>query len=269
MFVTLFSLILLPCFVHGSVKKGVAAYPGGLLCDDFKVLNKMSWWYDWHTDLSFYNQKVSSVCPPGTDDAMPPRVPMVKKYNNHTQINIPMDAQFILGFNEPDHADQANMTPEQAAAAWPEIEKHSRGLPLVSPCTAGQNFRWFDEFLRLCKGCRIDYIAAHKYSCDANEIMSYMQRLHQKYHKKIWLTEFACPNSNDVHQQLHLMKTLLPQLEAADYIFRYSWFSARRKVSKYVTQAASLLHQNSSTLTRIGRFYNNFHNNNPGNNIIG
>jgi hypothetical protein len=61
---------------------------------------------------------------------------MVKLYNNHTHLNIPTDAEFILGFNEPDHVDQANMTPQQAADAWPELEKHANGRPLVSPATS-------------------------------------------------------------------------------------------------------------------------------------
>ncbi|XP_045208807.2 uncharacterized protein LOC123560706 isoform X2 [Mercenaria mercenaria] len=131
------NIILLANNVHGSVKKGVSLYPGLHLCDGFKVLNNMSWWYDWRMDLSFWHQKVSKVCPPSTDQSMPPHISMVKKYNNHTTIHIPWNTQYILGFNEPNHKDQADMTPQQAADAWPEIEKHSHGKPLVSPATAG------------------------------------------------------------------------------------------------------------------------------------
>ena len=40
----LLNILLLVNSVHGSMKKGVAAYPGSLLCDDFKALNNMSWW---------------------------------------------------------------------------------------------------------------------------------------------------------------------------------------------------------------------------------
>ncbi|XP_045211136.1 uncharacterized protein LOC123562572 [Mercenaria mercenaria] len=265
----LLNVLLLANSVHGSRKKGVAAYPGNLLCDDFKVLNNMSWWYDWHMDMSFFNTKVASVCPPSTNQTMPPHIPMVKKYNNHTVLNIPADARYVLGFNEPNHAAQAGMTPQQAADAWPEIEKHSHGKPLVSPATAGMAFHWYDEFFRLCHNCRIDYIAAHLYSCNAHDIMSYLQKLHQKYHKKVWLTEFACPNSKSEQEQLHLMQTLLPQLEAAKYVYRYAWFSARRLKNSRVNSMASLLHANSSTLTTIGHFYNNFQANGHNAHIVG
>ena len=170
-------------------------------------------------DLTFYHDKVGQHCN-GTTRLVHKHVPMVKKYNNHTQLTIQTWGKYILGFNEPDHADQADMTAQEAADAWPLIEQNSHGAKLVSPTTAGPNFKWYDDFFRLCHGCRIDFIAAHMYRCDANEIMSYLQQLYNRYHKKIWLTEFACPQTHDVNKQLHLMKTLLPRLEAADYVYR-------------------------------------------------
>ena len=170
-------------------------------------------------DMSFFREKVVKGCP-HVQRTMPPHVPMVKKYNNHTVLHVQWKAPFVLGFNEPNHADQADMTPQEAADAWPEVEKHSHGSRLVSPVAAGKAINWYDEFFRLCHGCRIDYVAAHLYSCNANEIMSYLHQLYQRYHKKVWLTEFSCPESSDERQQLHLMQTLLPQLEAADYVFR-------------------------------------------------
>ncbi|XP_060577838.1 uncharacterized protein LOC132734956 [Ruditapes philippinarum] len=260
-----FNLLLLGHHVQGSNKKGISLWPDQYSCDDFKALNNMSWWYDWHSDLAFWNKKVPANCSP-----MPQHIPMIWTYSNHSTINIPQYAQFILGFNEPDHKDQANLSPRTAANAWREVEKHSRGLPLVSPAPAAQNFHWLDEFFSLCHGCRVDYIGAHAYSCSANHVMSYLHKLYQRYQKKIWLTEFACPQSWNEKQQLHLMETLLPRLEAAHYVFRYSWFEARITRSfpnAWVTPAASLLHNDSSTLTNIGRFYNNFQATNP--HIIG
>ncbi|XP_060603277.1 uncharacterized protein LOC132756272 [Ruditapes philippinarum] len=256
----LLALVSLSCKIEGSFKKGTCAYPGNLLCDDFKVLNNMSWWYDWSMDLSFYYDKVGQHCN-GTNRLVPKHVPMVKKYNNHTNLTIQTWGKFVLGFNEPDREAHGNMTPQQAADAWPEIEKNSHGAKLVSPA-AGGKFKWYEEFFRLCNGCRIDFLAAHMYNCDANAIMSYLQQLFHRYNKKIWLTEFACPQTHDEKKQLHLMKTLLPQLEAADYVFRYSWFSARipqKRYDSYVTPSASLLQPNSSELTMIGQFYNSFH----------
>ena len=135
----------------------------------------------------------------------------------------------ILGFNEPNMYNQANLTARQAAEHWPEIERKSHGAPLVSPSAIqcggpewcyGNQFEWFDEFFRLCNGCRVDYLATHKYTCDANYLMSYLQSLYGRYHKKIWLTEFACPDTTDPNVQLKYMKEILPRLEAAPFVYR-------------------------------------------------
>lgn len=174
--------------------------------------------YDWKMDLRTYHLHVTNKCP--VNHRMPEFVPMVYDYDNNTRVNISSGVRYILGFNEPDQKVQADLTPQEAADAWQDIEKHSHGKPLVSPSMAHHNFVWYDEFFRLCNSCRIDYLSAHAYGCNANHVMSYLEKLYQRYGKKIWLTEFACPKSSDEHQQLHLMQTLLPRLEAAEYIFR-------------------------------------------------
>ncbi|XP_052785113.1 uncharacterized protein LOC128220665 [Mya arenaria] len=252
--------ILVAC-VNGSQKKGVSAYPPQILCNDFKVLNNVSWWYDWSSNLDRYNTRRLHHCPTHMAPA-PEHVPMIKTiWPTGTQPTLTPGAKFVLGYNEPNHVDQANLTPKQAADFWPEVERVAAGLPLISPVTAGQNFPWLDEFFRLCHNCRVDYIGAHLYSCSADQVMHFLQQLHNRYHKKVWLTEFACPHSWDENAQLHLMQTLLPRLEAANYVYRYAWFEARIKHQfgdGFVTPAASLLHNNSATLTKIGRFYNDF-----------
>ena len=67
--------------------------------------------------MDFWHKEVSSVCPHSTDQSKPPHIPMVKKYDNNTVIHIPWNAQFVLDFNEPNHKDQADMTPKEAADA--------------------------------------------------------------------------------------------------------------------------------------------------------
>ena len=171
-------------------------------------------------DMSFYHEKVGKNCHEFTK-LTPKHIPMVSEYKNNTLLSIQTWSRFILGFNEPDHPSHANMSAQEAANAWLEVEKNAPSrAKLISPATAATNFQWYDDFFRLCDGCKIDYIAAHMYHCDANEIMTYLERLYERYNIKIWLTEFACPNTDDENKQLNLMKTLLPQLEAADYVFR-------------------------------------------------
>ena len=190
------------------------------------------------------------------------------RQNDHP-VNIPHDSKFILGFNEPNIIIQSNLTAKQAAQHWPEIERNSRGLPLVSPAANpcknlahchGHAVDWFDEFFKHCNGCRVDYLATHTYWCSANQTMSYLEGLWNRYQKKIWLTEFACPLTHSANVQLKFMKEILPRLESAHYVFRYSWFQNRLiDDNDYVKRSGSLLQPHSSHLTPLGHYYNNFH----------
>ena len=58
-----------------------------------------------------------------------------------------------------------------------------------------------------------------------------------------------------------LNKDVIPRLEAADYIFRYSWFISRYNEKDqdgdwYVDMKNGLLKENSTELTEVGRIYN-------------
>lgn len=83
--------------------------------------------------------------------------------------------KYLLGFNEPNFAAQSKMTPAEAAAAWPRLEKIADdfGLRLVAPAlnftaelVGGRTwspYEWLDEFLRLYPEARFDCLALHCY----------------------------------------------------------------------------------------------------------
>ena len=65
------------------------------------------------------------------------------------------------------------------------------------------------------------------------------------------------------------MKAILPKLEVSEALWRYSWFATRwpheggikeGTISSewYIDRAVFLLEQDSSTLTPLGKFYNEF-----------
>ena len=74
-----------------------------------------------------------------------------------------------LSFNEPDHHQQANMTPETAAALHMEIfdaisTAVKIGSPAVTNGAAPMGISWLDSFLNLCVNrCRIDFVTYHWY----------------------------------------------------------------------------------------------------------
>lgn len=85
------------------------------------------------------------------------------------------ECRYLLGFNEPNFADQARMTPAEAASAWPAIEAIAAefGVKLVAPAlnfSASQvggriwnPYEWYDEFFRLYPQAHVDCLAMHCY----------------------------------------------------------------------------------------------------------
>lgn len=86
--------------------------------------------------------------------------------------------KFLLAFNEPNLSTAVGgsaMTPQQAAEAWPKVEKIAEdyGLEIVAPALnftgdkvgerVWQPFEWYDEFFRLVPDAKIDYLAFHSY----------------------------------------------------------------------------------------------------------
>jgi uncharacterized repeat protein (TIGR02543 family) len=125
-------------------KKGIC---NGSLAD----ITRSSWYYDW------------SAGGESTDDFE--FVPMRHNlgWDSFSKINAKQNVTHVLGFNEPDHTDQANCTPEQAIAQWPELFKS--GLRLGSPAPDAIRKDWLRRFLALADSLnyRVDFVAAHMY----------------------------------------------------------------------------------------------------------
>ena len=135
----------------------------------------------------------------------------------------------------------------------------------VSPASAGNGESWFDAFFSACKslygasGCRIGALAVHDYTCDADSLMSYLSDMHQRYHLPIWMTEFACGDHSDhrsLADQLSFARALLPKLEAASFVARYAWMSARQSDPSDHRALLQTLANGTAVLTELGQLYN-------------
>jgi hypothetical protein len=153
------------------------------------------------------------------------------------------DAGFLLGFNEPNFFEQANLSAAQAAALWPRLEAiaDQRGLALVSPavnfcgddqagtgpCHDTNPVDYLADFFAQCSGCRVDYVAVHWYNCDRESLEWYLGQF-AVFGRPIWLTEFACAYGGDTSPggQEAYMRAAVPFLESAPNVHRYAWFSA-------------------------------------------
>jgi hypothetical protein len=146
----------------------------------------------------------------------------------------------LLGFNEPDFAEQADMTPERALDLWPQLE--ATGLRLGSPAPAvggADPGGWLDRFLSGARqrGLRVDFVALHWYGGDfgpdaVNQLERYLQAVHDRYGLPVWLTEFALirwgPGGAEFPtdaEQAAFVTASTAMLERLGFVERYAWFS--------------------------------------------
>ena len=151
---------------------------------------------------------------------------------NHPEI------KYILGFNEPNFTVQAHMTPAEAAELWPRIEKIADdfGLKIVGPALNyspnppyTDPVTWYDEFFSIYPEARCDYLALHCYMDGADGMMSFINKIAERYDRKIWLTEFCAWEDKSItpETQRNSMVQKIEALELSPVVEKYAWFKAR------------------------------------------
>jgi len=187
-------------------------------------------------------------------------------------------ATHILGFNEPDHVDQSNMTSYMAAKHWVELQMVAAGfspaMKLVAPAPATFDkdgvSSWLDEFFGNCSDVvpecdptTVSAIAMHDYDGDAEALVKKAESASKRYGgRKVWITEFAdgpwhrTPQGDTRASNDAYMKKVLPLLDASDSVERYAWFASRSDPSFDIV--SNLLPYDSGTsvkLTSTGKIY--------------
>ena len=247
--------------VASNMKKGIGLGTNKPGYADKLAALKVTWTYSWGSDI------------PGNLPAGVEFVPMVWGWRNHEQQDSfyqrltkeREEGKFntLLGFNEPDGADQANIPVATALAAWPKLE--SVGARLGSPAGVHPDVPWMAEFMKTAKKdkLRVDFVTIHWYgsASQASDFLSYVARIHSLYNKPIWITEF-CPadwqagpnkkNMNTPQQCERFMRAVIPALKRLPYVEKFAWFSADSDSAKLGT--ASLFNPDGS-LTDLGKIY--------------
>ncbi|GAA1279160.1 hypothetical protein Psi02_68380 [Planotetraspora silvatica] len=219
-----------PVVVAKSAKKGVGVWGMPGVSAALKK-SGASWYYTWSTTHDGIATPASATFVPmiwGTDSVTSQNLAKAKAAG-----------PYLLGFNEPDMGAQSNMTPEKALSLWPKLM--SAGKVLGSPAVAYGGDRaggWLDKFMSgaKAKGYRVDFITLHWYGGDfntanaTNQLKSYIQAVYKRYHKPIWLTEFALIDfSNGTRfptdsQQAAFVTSSTKMLAGLPYVQRYAWF---------------------------------------------
>jgi hypothetical protein len=207
--------------------KGVA----NSACNDLTTL-KASWYYNWTTTAA-------SNC------AFQPFVPMIAGKSEKTAdavtsaLNKIAAAGYktVLGFNEPNKTDQANLTVDQVVGMWPALTANAGirvGSPATSADAAGQT--WFTSFMSTATtmSFRVDFIALHWYgwnagSCDnkASQLESYIKWAEAiPGNRPIWITEWGCLNlSNpDMATVQAFYTAAIAMFAKHPRIERYAWY---------------------------------------------
>jgi len=168
--------------------------------------------------------------------------------------------KYILGFNEPDGKNQANMTVDEAIALWPRLEEI--GVPIVSPATVNPNNAWMKSFMQKVEenNLRVDYVAVHHYG--GPNVMAMINKLketYDAYKRPIWITEFAVadwgassPTNNkySIAQVMDFVQKALPALDEIEWVERYAWFNGLN-----APLFTSALFDKNSVITDVGKAY--------------
>ena len=242
-------------------------------------LHGIKWFYAWGVQP---NQAVVS--------AMASRnlayFPMV--WNNNWQENVVRGAvnsiqprpEYILAFNEPNFRNQSNMTPQQAAAAWPRLKAiaDELNLKIVSPA---MNFspnppyqdptKWLDEFFAIIPTSEVAAISIHSYAAWASALKSHVEG-YKKYGLPIWVTEFSAweDNANPTgstldtwQKQNEYLSQAVTYLEMDPDVERYAWYLPKGHMADNVAPMHNLLtdvqanNATQSQLTPLGIIYTN------------
>lgn len=175
----------------------------------------------------------------------------------------------VLGYNEPDRSDQANMTPAVAAANQTYFSSSGLriGSPAVSTFPTGSG--WFKEYAEQVNMDEIDFIAFHCYpgwtDGKAEAFLKDLDRVYETYHKPIWITELAIArwdgdflwfNGKDegYNQKVReFMQNLIKGLEEREYVERYAW--QQFDLYDWAGGSSCLYDQYTGILTTLGSLY--------------
>lgn len=166
----------------------------------------------------------------------------------------------MLGFNEPDRPDQADMTVAQAIAQWPELMQS--GLRLGSPAPADSGLGWLYEFMDQAdaRGYRVDFVAVHYYrgGSTANQLFNWLRDIHLRTGRPLWVTEWnnganwTCCAPATWEENARITNEFAKRMDEASFVERYAvynWVQPRRELilNGSLTAAGERYRDNQST----------------------
>ncbi|MCG7203017.1 glycoside hydrolase family protein, partial [Streptomyces arenae] len=246
-----------PVQVASGAKKGVGVWTFNGVSQALAA-SGASWYYTWNTQHQ-------GVTTPGSASF----VPMIWGAASVTDAALAQAraaGPYLLAFNEPDFAQQSNMSVDQALQLWPKLMAAGKilGSPAVATGAATPG-GWLDRFMAGAseKGYRVDFVTLHWYGGDfrtpqaVEQLKSYLTSVYVRYHKPIWLTEYALIDFSQgtrfpsAAQQAAFVTASTKMLDSLPYVHRYAWFGLGADPSK----PSSGLFTDGTTATAAGRAF--------------
>jgi hypothetical protein len=202
------------------------------------------WYYTWGTGDGN----------PGNFDAK--HYPMFWSAPGTSTINntLATEPDYILGFNEPERPDQANMSVATAISSWTNVSNatnaynaaNNTSIKLVSPAVAdtggaagGQ--AWLASFMQqaAANSLKVDAVAFHWYGVStpdnpagaASSFLSRVASYYNSYQKPVFITEFAIhdwggnyTDAEIAEANRQFLSIVIPELESRSYVAGYAWY---------------------------------------------
>jgi hypothetical protein len=157
-------------------------------------------------------------------------------------------ATHVLGYNEPDRPDQANMTVGDAIWSWPDLLWP--GLRVGAPAVSDGGLSWLYDFMAQADaaGLRVDYVPVHYYRCygnagdpagTANQFYNFLKGIYDVVQRPLWITEWnnganwtSCADPTFA-QQGAAVGAIIDMLDNTPFVERYAiynWVEDVRRV---------------------------------------
>ncbi|MBN1516497.1 cadherin-like domain-containing protein [Candidatus Sumerlaeota bacterium] len=154
-------------------------------------------------------------------------------WNAYSNINNKTGSTHALGFNEPDSADQADMTVATVISEWPNLL--ASGLRLGSPAPTDGGLSWLYDFFDEADAAnlRVDIAACHMYKggWDGATLHSWLLDIYNQTGRPVWVTEWnngcnwTCCEPEDAEEQADIIQDFIDTMNADDFVERYAVYN--------------------------------------------
>ena len=146
----------------------------------------------------------------------------------------------LLGYNEPDSAEQANISVGDALWSWPDLL--GTGLRVGSPATTdGGRSGWLYPFIDGADAAdlRVDFVAVHYYWCynpadpdgATNQLYDFLKATYDRVKRPLWVTEWnnganwtGCGDPTFAQQRAAVAR-MIEMLDRTPFVERYALYN--------------------------------------------